>query len=80
MTIKIALKTAISELLWADHYTINEKAVKGQQLDFLKARLLERGFRGLGNSNKFWDICEKLGFKVLEAKNARNQKARIVTL
>ena len=61
-------------------YNYNGAGIQGQSVSFLKNQLLGMGFKKLGGTENFVNLCENLGFKVLDAKNSRNQKARIVTL
>ena len=76
------LTTDILDQLYCT-YTVDGETVQGQSVSFVKANLgckSGRRWKNLGNLNDFEDLCREIGFRVVEGRNLRNQKARVVTV
>lgn len=73
------LTDAILDLL-GETYTVNGQPVQGQAISFLHSSLRDKGWRNLGGLGDFESLVESLGFRVVEGRNRRGGKARVVTI
>lgn len=62
------------------YFDIKGGPVKGQAVSYALTEMRLLGWKNLGSLNAFETACENWHFTIIEGRNKRGQKCRIVTI